>query len=206
MSWTLSRRASTMLLYGCGVVLALYELFVLTLARHPQVSEEYQAYFITRESHCWRRPNPEFAYEPGRIITFIQGPEIRGYQPYLGCGWWVSSDWGTRTRGDVAELELRVPPSPTDLVLRVETQSLARSRSAAKIKVFANDAFIANWELPPKGSPAELQAPVPQGLLNDGKLRIRFESVGSSPAANGLPPRPRKLNMSIRRLVMDKAG
>ncbi len=171
----ISRRTWNLMLYGAATALALFELSVLVMAQNPQVSEAYKAYYITRTSDCWRRPL--VAYPLGKRAGLALSDLRRSSTNYLGCGWHIPDQWGIGTKGAMADLQFRLVPVSSDLVLQAEIQSLMGGppKQSTQVKVFADDIPVATWDLPVTSQ--VMTARIPQGVTEDGQVQIRFELI-----------------------------
>ena len=201
----LSPRATNILIYGSALAIACFELAVFGMVLRPNVSERYQAYYITKTSTCWPRPAHEAIYELDRRITLAGNSMGSGARSYLGCGWSEPEDWGTWSIGKEAALQLALSTSSSDLILRTQVQSFAGKRSEQKVEVFVDGALTTTWVIP-TGAVQEVEARIPKEATDDGYVLITFKiAFPSSPAANKLSQDNRKLGIGMKWFSISRA-
>ncbi|MDB5473819.1 MAG: hypothetical protein JWP99_1122, partial [Devosia sp.] len=79
--------------YGLAALLALVELGVLWQAVHPQVSDAYRAYYITRTTTCLPQP-VSASYALGSTVDFTSSGDVQAARELLPCGWGGPNDDG----------------------------------------------------------------------------------------------------------------
>jgi hypothetical protein len=154
--------------YGLAALLALLELSILWLAVHPQVSEEYAAYFITRTTTCLVQPVTG-AYQLGKTLNFrSEGDDTRELRP---CGWTGPSGDGLDSIGEESRLRFAIA-QPQDLVLTLEMTGVElRNADARKIVALAGDEPVGEATIP-AGTTETVSFPIPASAIKDGYLDI----------------------------------
>lgn len=194
--------AAGILCYAAAAALALFELAAFALALHPQVSDAYRAYFITRTIDCWPKSAAPFPYAFGNRLLLTSEAQARAALPVLGCGWATPESWGTWTLGPKADLYLGVQPASTDMVLQAMVQPFVGRRAEQEVKVSIDGAPAATWIIP-AGEAREMTAPIPQAVTRDGVMRITFEIAHpSSPKELGTSTDTRQLGMGLTWLLI----
>ena len=122
-----------------AVVLGFAQLVVVWLALHPDVSDEYRAYYIDHTRSCWLSPSqPVQTYladlprsQPVSGLNFLSACAV------LSLGWRRIEDWGVWSTGTISRvrvpydtdtkaisLTLRAPPllpAPQRVLIRVDS-------------------------------------------------------------------------------------
>jgi hypothetical protein len=205
MNLPLPRGTSSVLLYGAAAVLALFELAVLGMSMRPQVSDAYREYYITRENECWRRWLPVRSFGTQIHFGLDNGKPRASAWGYMACGWSDPERWGTWTIGNVAEINLKVPATSSDLLLRAELRSFAGERPNQEVQVLADGIPVADWILP-SGKRRRMQARIPHDLVSDGMVQIRFViAYPSAPSETSASYDPRKLGITVRWIMIKEA-
>lgn len=103
--------------YALAALLAFFELAILWQAVHPNVSEDYRAYYIDRTTTCLPQPVTG-AYRLGQELDFrSEGDETRELRP---CGWTGTAGDGTHSVGQTSRLRFAVDtPGPLTLMLEL---------------------------------------------------------------------------------------
>jgi hypothetical protein len=109
------------LAYFLIAALALFEVGVVVLVLHPNVSDLYRAYYIQRSTSCWPRKITG-VYQPNQLISFAFGVKGGSAEDVELCGWNLLEGMGTWTLGDDVRLRLGVPVPgrPFSLILTAE--------------------------------------------------------------------------------------
>ncbi len=103
--------------YALAALLALFEIVVLWQALHPDVSDDYRAYYIERTTTCLPQPVTG-NYVLGTELDFrSEGDETRELRP---CGWTGPAGDGTHSVGETSRLRFAVDaPGPLTLMLEL---------------------------------------------------------------------------------------
>lgn len=91
-----------------------------------------------------------------------------------GLGWTDASADGAWTIGPEATLLGSLPPGPGPLHLTVVAHGLARPGQAQAVRVRANGADVAIWQVT-QGADATYQADLPAGVAADGRLVLSLD-------------------------------
>lgn len=108
------RHPATLAAYALAALLALLELAVLWQALHPNVPEDYRAYYIDRTTTCMNQPVTG-AYVLGTPIDF-RTDDTKENRP---CGWEGPVGDGMHALGETARLRFATGPAQ-DLTLTLE--------------------------------------------------------------------------------------
>ena len=102
--------------YALAALLAVLEVIILWQGIHPNVSEDYRAYYIDRTTTCL--PQPVTAeYVLGTELDFrSEGDDTRELRP---CGWTGPAGDGTHSVGETSKLRFAVS-TPSALTLMLE--------------------------------------------------------------------------------------
>jgi hypothetical protein len=140
------RRPAAIGAYALGALLAGFELTVLWQALHPNVSDDYRAYYIDRTTTCL----PQLvtgAYELGTIIDFrAGGDETRELRP---CGWTGPYETGLHSVGQSSRLRFHIG-APQDLLLTLELTGVTLpGPPQQRVLVSAGDLALGQWLVTP---------------------------------------------------------
>jgi hypothetical protein len=135
--------------YALAAALALGELAILWQALHPNVSDDYRAYYIDRTSTCM----PQIVsadYTLGRALDFRSGgDDTTELRP---CGWEGPAGDGVHAIGTSSRLRLQVGP-PQDLTLTVElTATTLPGPPLQRVEVVAGTTPIGTLDVTPDGT------------------------------------------------------
>jgi hypothetical protein len=207
------------LAYLLVAALALFELGVAVLILHPNVSELYRAYYITRSTSCWPRDTTTGIYQPTKLISFAYGLHGGSADDIKLCGWNRPEGLGTWTLGRDTRLRLAVPHPGQPFGLIVNAEAFVSSdnpvqrmivsigdRALQTIVYATPDAQTSRIDIPAdlaKGRTVDLKlalpdalAPFSVGINTDGRLLalrvISIQVVSKSPLDNAGPDRPRR--------------
>jgi hypothetical protein len=126
------------------VLFGAFELVVFWLATHPNVPDDYRAYYIDRTSSCFPREDKvaNGLYALGTPISFV--PDRNGHTDdnLRWCGFIAAtkqSPFGIKTFGDYGVLKLRFAVPDEDLLLTFAALSNASAKDPPReVKVIAN--------------------------------------------------------------------
>ena len=163
-----SRSPLALAAYGLAAVLAVLELSILWLAIHPQVSDDYAAYFITRTTTCLVQPVTG-EYQLGKTLNFrSEGDDTREVRP---CGWTGPAGDGLHSIGEESRLRFAIA-QPQDLVLTLEMTGVdLRNADARQIVVLAGDAPVGEAAIP-AGETRTVSFDIPASAIKNGYLDI----------------------------------
>jgi len=152
-------------------LVALFELGVVWLMLHPDVSPDYRAYYIDKTTTCLNQP-VSGSYRLGTVIAFTpEGADAA--KPIRVCGWEGPAGDGTHAVGTSARLRFVYAEPATALTLQLSLVAVKK----ADLVVPQDVEVIANGKLLETLS---LNAPVPQQFSlslpapSDGRLELEL--------------------------------
>lgn len=156
--------------YALAALLALFELAVLWQALHPNVSDDYRAYYIDRTATCLPQPVTG-AYTLGTEIDFRSGgDETRELRP---CGWSGPVGDGLHSVGETSRLRLAAG-QPQPLTLMLELTGMPGS-VAQTVLVSVNEISIGTLAVPPEATGRFTLAIPAASIGEDGMANIRLD-------------------------------
>lgn len=163
------------LAYGLAALAALFELFVVFLILHPQVSADYRAYYIDRTTTCLPEP-VSGKYELGSNLSFrSDGRKLAA--PLKACGWISPYGEGTPTKGETARLRFAIPPRTTGLTLTLTLRPVVKDEvTSQRVVVSANDVYIDTLQLP-DGPSRMMSVEIPADIVEQGNgtLEVKLD-------------------------------
>lgn len=183
--------------YALAAILALFELAVLWQGLHPQVSENYRAYYLDRSTTCL--PQPVIgAYTVGTELDFRSGgDDTRELRP---CGWDGPAGDGMHSVGETSLLRFELG-EPQALTLMLElTGSTLPGPAVQHVVVSANDTPLGTVEVIP-GQTDRFTLPVPASAMDEtGTLVIQLDYP------DAINPGPRIANTYWRSIKLTAAS
>jgi hypothetical protein len=158
--------------YALATILALFELAVLWQAIHPNVSDNYRAYYIDRTTTCLQQPVTG-EYVLGAELNFrSEGDETRELRP---CGWTGPAGDGTHSVGETSRLRFAVDAKgPLTLMLEL-TGVTMEGPAQQRVLISANDRKIGELAVTPsKTERFEISIPA-DALDDDGFVDIKLD-------------------------------
>lgn len=147
-------------LYGVAAVVALFELGSLWLALHPNVDNDYRAYFLDKTTTCLNQ-SVSGKYTLGERISFTS----YGWGPGKNikvCGWDGPAGNGLHSVGEESRLRFRFAGSPPPARLNIGIEAIVAQDHPfqrviltgngvriAEVEVRANRIGIFDLDLPP---------------------------------------------------------
>ena len=170
------------LIYGLVAMLALAELVVLWLAIHPDVPDDYRAYFLDRTTTCLAQPVTG-AYKLGTLIDFRSGgPNTRELRP---CGWEGPTGDGMHAVGETSRLYFALGQSGAFSMTITLTAVTLPGPAEQRVAVSANGTALETVLLP-QGETKSFTMAVPAGVVGeDGAIAIALDypdAIWSGPA------------------------
>lgn len=170
--------------YALVAVLALFELAMVWLMLHPDVSPDYRAYYLDKTTTCLNQPVAG-TYTLGTIVHFT--PDGRDVAKLLKvCGWEGPTGDGTHAVGTSARLRFVYPEPATALTLELRMIAVNKAGSPSqRVEIVLNGDSIDTVTVTPD-APQDFALTVPPGLVTaaSGKLdlELRFpDSVQMGP-------------------------
>lgn len=164
------RHPLTMGAYALAALLAFFELAVLWQALHPNVSDDYRAYYIDRSTTCLPQPvTGEYAL--GSWIDFRE-TSAREIRP---CGWDGPGGDGLHSIGETSRLRFQVGEKQ-NLTLAMEMVGVTVPGAVPQhVEISANDTLLDTVEIQP-GQASRFSVEIPADAVgDDGFLNIRFD-------------------------------
>jgi hypothetical protein len=153
-------------------VIVAFELFVMWCALHPNVPEDYRAYFIDHTTTCLNHP-VSGAYRLGEVISFL--PEgLAAAKPVRVCGWEGPVGNGTHAVGERSRLRFTFKERAANLVLTLEMIAVENeAQPNQRVDVIVNGRTVQSLQV---GSDKlqTFRVPLPAKLVEaaDGKLDV----------------------------------
>lgn len=195
MPW--SRLAPAYLLIA---VILLFEASVLWLAIHPNVPDDYRAYYIDQSTTCLNQPVPG-DYELGVPLDFTTD-KVRSTKPNKSCGWQGPAGDGTHAVGESSRLRLVYAQPSSALTLRFSAIAIDRpEHDTQTVKVMANGKPVGEVSVPKTAAQTFTIAIPPDVVaINPGRLELEFsypDAISVSPGAANTYKRSIKLQSLV---------
>ena len=156
-----------------GAVLAV-EMVIAWLALHPNVPDDYRAFFIARSSDCLLRPVDGKLPESGVAHLVAGSPDNRHV---VGCGLSNPEPLGTWTVGQEAAFVMQIPAErPGRFVIEVAGAFLPEGLERQRVAVIVGDSRVGQFEATRETLQPQSFAVPPTALgATDGRLLVRLE-------------------------------
>lgn len=152
-------------------LLALFELVVLWLMLHPNVTPDYRAYYIDKTTTCLNQPVIG-TYTLGTVVPFT--PEGRDAAKLIRvCGWERPTGDGTHTVGTSARLRFAYAEPATALTLKLSMVPVQKDGqlTTQRVEIVANGTLVDTVTLDAP-TPQDVSLPIPAPA--DGKLELEL--------------------------------
>lgn len=158
--------------YALAAILALFELAVLWQALHPNVSENYRAYYIDRTTTCLQQPVTG-EYVLGTELNFrSEGDETRELRP---CGWTGPAGDGTHSVGETSRLRFTVTAKgPLTLMLELTGVGLP-GPAQQRVLISANGHDLGEIAVTPEKTERFTISIPADALDDDGFVDLKFD-------------------------------
>ncbi|MBO9590069.1 hypothetical protein [Devosia sp.] len=158
--------------YALAAILALFELAVLWQAIHPNVSDNYRAYYIDRTTTCLQQPVTG-EYVLGTELNFrSEGDETRELRP---CGWTGPAGDGTHSVGETSRLRFAIDAKgPLTLMLELTGVGLP-GPAQQRVLISANDHDIGEIAVTPDKTERFAISIPASALDDDGFVDLKFD-------------------------------
>lgn len=183
--------------YALAAILALFELAVLWQAVHPQVSDNYRAYYLDKTTTCLPQPVTG-QYTVGTELDFrSEGDDTRELRP---CGWDGPAGDGMHSVGETSLLRFELG-QPQALTLMVELNGTTLEGPPIQtVVVSANGTPLGSLTVTPDRT-ERFTLPVPASAIgDDGALVIQFDYP------DAISPGPRTANTYWRSVKLTAAS
>lgn len=166
------------------VAIGAFELFVLWLAKSPQVPDGYRAYYMEQSAICLR-PGHNYRLKLDDSLSFDK-PHLKQSCDYIRAGWAPPSFDGLWSDGEEAWLwlpldeQIRLPAT-----LRLTLWGYAPDTRFQQVEVYANDIPLGTLNLMHnREMEASLLLP-PQAAGDNAELKLRFKVSNPSASVQG---------------------
>jgi hypothetical protein len=166
------RHPLTLGAYALAAILALLELAVLWQALHPNVPDNYRAYYLDRTTTCLAQAVTG-AYQLGTEIDFRSGgPDTRELLP---CGWNGPAGDGMHSVGETSRLRFAVDePQPLTLMLELTAVTLPGA-TVQQVAVSINDTPLDTLTVP-AGATQRFTLTTPADAIGeDGMIDVNLD-------------------------------
>lgn len=158
--------------YALAAVLALFELAVLWQAIHPNVSDNYRAYYIDRTTTCLQQPVTG-EYVLGTELDFRS--EDGGTRELRPCGWTGPAGDGTHSVGETSRLRFAVDAKgPLTLMLELTGVGLP-GPAQQRVLISANGHDIGEIVVTPDKTERFTISIPASALDDDGFVDLKFD-------------------------------
>ncbi|MCI7382761.1 MAG: hypothetical protein SPI21_07380 [Hungatella hathewayi] len=181
------------LLYLLSFFLLTFYLFLLILSTRPQVSLEYQTYYIQKELKNWGG-NSSFSYTLGTPLL-INDSNVT-INTRMSAGWSHLETDGCWTDGYNAKLWFKDLPDK-NLTVYIEIADILATKS---ITAYGNGQLLGNITRSALASDNIWLIDLPERVLSHGELELRFQI--NEPQST--PTDSRKLGVKIRKVLIDE--
>ena len=149
---------------AAAAAVAAIELYTAWLALHPQVGEDYRAYYIDHTTTCLDKPVSN-RYALGSTISFL--PENwRGAKALWVCGWDGPAGDGAHSVGTSSRLHFGIAPPASGLRLRLYLTAIAAA--GQRVVVTTGDGRPLGTARIPAGASQVVDVPVPADAVVPG--------------------------------------
>lgn len=189
------------------VVFGSFELVVFWLALHPNVADDYRAYYIDRTASCFPREDKvaDGSYLLGNPISFVPGRNGHIRDNLRWCGFMAPNNQGIRSFGDYGILRLRFPVPDDDLLLTFSSFANASTKDPPReVTVSVNGERVDSViYTDAKRINGEMTIPMAVAKANAaGGLDIRFEVPRIAPPGTNSEPVTLQLRIEALRVVV----
>ncbi len=171
-------------LYGLTALLALVELGVLWQAIHPNVSDDYRAYYITRTTTCLPQPVTA-AYTLGTNVDFTNAGDIGAARELLPCGWERPNDDGRQSLGETSRMRFAVGPAQ-DLQLELVLKGINLNDAGDRdVRLFAGEQPIGQAMVGAEATDS-FTFTIPASAIEDGYVDLRLDFPNAIETSPGI--------------------
>jgi hypothetical protein len=187
--------------YALLALIIVFELVVAWLALHPNVPEDYRAYYLDHTTTCLNQPVTG-AYELGQTVSML--PDGREAAKTIKvCGLEGPVGDGTHVLGERARLRFNFAREADSLILSLRMVAVDKSPEAQPVKVLINGTQVDELQVA-KGEPQDFRVVIPADVVKaaDGKIDLFLDF----PAAIKMDPNDsntRKRSVRIYSVKLD---
>lgn len=161
--------------YVLIAIVGAFEIGVLWLALHPNVSPDYRAYFIDQTTTCLNQ-QVTGEYTLGQTVGFTSG-EGDLAKPFKACGWKGPSDSGTEAVGETSRLRFVFPQTASSMSVQFEAVAVERADVPTQtVKISANGKSLGEVTVDQSG-PQNFKLAIPADVVavNPGRIELQFD-------------------------------
>lgn len=171
-------------MYALAALLALVELGVLWQTLHPNVSDDYRAYYITRTTTCLPQPISA-AYTLGTTVDFTTSGDIDAARELLPCGWERPNDDGRQSLGETSRMRFTVG-APQNLELQLVFKGINLNDAGPRhVQLYAGELFVGEAVVDPEATQT-FTFPIPTEAISDGMLDLRLDFPNAIETSPGI--------------------
>ena len=158
--------------YLLVALLGAFELYTLWLMVHPDVPEDYRAYYISKTTTCLNQP-VSGAYAGGMVSFLPDGGDAA--KPIKVCGWEGPAGDGTHAVGTSARLRFALDNPVLNPVLRVEALSVEKEgQNSQRVEVLVDGKSLGEIVVT-AGAPKTFDVPLNLPEATIGIYDVTFE-------------------------------
>jgi len=167
-----SRAPTSIALYALVALLAIAELVIFWLALHPDVPDDYRAYYLDRTTTCLPQPVTG-EYTLGTPVDFRSGgPNTRELRP---CGWEGPAGDGMHAVGETSRLRFNLGRSGAFVMTIGMTAVSLQGPPEQRVVISGNGTLLETLAVP-GGQSRSFQVTIPDGVVGaDGILDIALD-------------------------------
>lgn len=158
-----------------GLLLSFYA-GVMWFVAHPQVNDDYRAYYIDQSTTCMNQPVPG-TYSFGKLVSFLPDG-LDEAKPLRVCGWEGPAGDGTHAVGTSARLRFNPPERPATMALVLKMIAITTTKAGRQtVSVSLDGVKLGDLDVVP-GAPSSFKLPIPPELAaRPGPLTFVFDFV-----------------------------
>jgi hypothetical protein len=185
-------------LYAAVAGFALVELIIAWLALHPNVPDDYRAYYLDKTTTCLAQPVTG-AYRLGTRVDFRSGgPNTRELRP---CGWEGPVGDGMHAVGETSRLYFSLGKEGA-FVMTIEMTAVTLPGPAEqRVVISGNGVELQTVSIPP-GETRAFDVLIPEGVVGaDGAIAIALDFPDAiSPGPGSANTRKRSIKLVAARI------
>jgi len=187
--------------YVLLALIIVFELIVAWLALHPNVPEDYRAYYLDHTTTCLNQPISG-AYELGQTVSMLPDGRVAA-KTIKVCGLEGPVGDGTHVLGESARLRFTYAQQAESLILSLTMTAVDKSPDAQPVKVSVNGTQVGELQVA-KGDPQDFRVVIPAAVVKAASGKI--DVVLDFPAALKMDPNDsntRKRSVRIYSVKLD---
>ena len=162
-----------LLAYGVVALAICFELLVVWWMLHPQVPDDYRAYYIEHSTTCLTQP-VSGAYGLGTMVSFRSEGNAAA-KPLRVCGWSGPAGDGTHALGQTSRLRFALPAGTTGpLQLALELVAIKRDGHPSQRVVISVNGTEMTTATALTGEPLKVALAIPAAMIAAQPDRIEL--------------------------------